>query len=80
MKAIPLRSMKQELSRYVDKAQKDYIVITRYGRPAAVVWGVEGHDFEDIFYMTNRAFWATIRRRRTQPAVPFAKAKRRLMV
>lgn len=76
MKTVPLRDMKQELSGYVAKSQKDCILITKHGRPAAVVWGVEGKDMEDIFYMTSRAFWSIIRRRRRERPIPWSKAKR----
>lgn len=76
MKTVPLRNIKQELSSYVDYAQKEFVLVTRHGRPAAIVLGVEGRDFEDIFYMTNRGFWSTIRRRRLQKPIPWRKAKR----
>jgi prevent-host-death family protein len=76
MKTVALRNMKEGLSNYIAQAQKDYILITKHGRPSALVRGVEGCDFEDIFYMTNRAFWTTIRHRRTQKSILWSKAKR----
>ncbi len=78
MKTVALRNMKAGLSAYIDEAQKDCILITRHGKPAAIVWGVEGRDLEDIFYMTNRSFWATVRKRRAQKAIPWESAKKRL--
>ncbi|MFA4973815.1 MAG: type II toxin-antitoxin system Phd/YefM family antitoxin [bacterium] len=78
MKSVALRDMKTGFSDYITQAQKDYILITKHGKPAAIVWGVEGRDLEDIFYMTNRAFWTTMRKRRSQKSMPWNSAKREL--
>lgn len=77
MKTVPLRDAKQQLSDYVAQAQVEKILITKHGRPAAIVWGVEGKDFEDIVYMTNPAFWRMIAARRKSRAIPWREAKRR---
>ena len=76
MKTASLREVKEQLSNYVSKAQKDYVLITRHGRPSAIVMGVEGHDMEDVFYMTNPLFWKTIQKRRKQKSIPWNKAKK----
>ena len=68
MKVIPLRDAKQGLSATVDDAQKQRVLITRHGRPAAVVIGVEGHSMEDVLLMQNPAFWRLIEARRKEPA------------
>lgn len=78
MKTVALRNMKSGLSDYITQAQKDYILITKHGKPAALVWGVEGRDLEDIFYMTNRTFWNTMRKRRSQKSTSWQSAKREL--
>lgn len=78
MKTIALREVKQQLSACVESAQKDYILITKHGRPAALIKGVEGYDLEDIVLMTNRGFWSMLRRRRAEKAIPWRKAKRKL--
>ena len=78
MKTVALRNMKAGLSNYISQAQKNSILVTKHGKPAAILFGVEGHDLEDIFYMTNRAFWSTIRRRRTERPVAWETAKRSL--
>ena len=77
MKTVTLRDAKEQLSGCVAKAQVDKIIITKYGRPAAILWGVEGMDFEDIFFMTNRRFWKMIGKRRTSRSIPWAVAKRK---
>ena len=75
MKTVALRNMKEGLSSYIAQSQKDYILVTKHGKPSALVRGVEGYDFEDIFYITNRAFWTTIRHRRAQRSIPWRRAK-----
>lgn len=80
VKTVALRDMKEGLSSYVAQAQKDFVLITKHGRPAAILRGVEGYDLEDIFYMTNRSFWSHIRKRRAQKSIPWRKAKRSLGV
>ncbi len=78
MKTASLREAKEQLSHFVNKAQKDFLLITKHGKPAVLVRGVEGNDMEDIFYMTNREFWKTIRQRRKQKGIPWKKAKQSL--
>ncbi len=77
MKMIPLREVKQQLSDYVLASQKEHILITKHGRPSALLRGVEGHDVEDLVYMTDPSFWRMIRRRRSQKSVPWSEAKKR---
>jgi prevent-host-death family protein len=47
MKRVPLSEVKDDLSRYVDLSAREEIVVTRHGRPAAVLIGFE--DDEDWF-------------------------------
>ena len=44
MKRVPLSEVKDDLSRYVQLAAREEIVITRHGRPAAVLIGFEDED------------------------------------
>ena len=68
MKSIGLKEAKAHLSRFVDKAQHERILITRRGRPAALVIGVEGHDIEQIVLGSDAEFWKMIEERRKQRA------------
>lgn len=78
MKTAVLRDVKQKLSDYVTQAQKDKVVITKHGKPAAILWGVEGKDFEDLVYMTNPSFWRMIANRRKARPLSWKEAKKRL--
>ena len=44
MKRVPLSEVKDDLSHYVQLAAREEIVVTRHGRPAAVLIGFEDDD------------------------------------
>lgn len=77
MKVIAVREAKQQLSGYIETAQKERILITKRGKPAAVVIGVEGRDFEDVMLMQNPRFWQLIEARRKQPTVSLDAVRKR---
>ncbi len=64
MKVVALGQAKNQLSAYVERAQNDRILITRHGRPAAILIGVEGEEIEDLLTMADSDFWAMIEERR----------------
>jgi prevent-host-death family protein len=78
MKTVNVRNLQRKISECVDIAQKEDVVVTRRGQPAAIVIGVEGQDWEDIFYQTSPAFWKMIEERRKGKSIPFDEMKRRL--
>ena len=44
MKEVPLSEVKDDLSRFLREAEKQEIVITRHGKPAGVLIGLESED------------------------------------
>ena len=44
MKEIALSEVKDDLSKYLRLAEKEDIIITRYGKPAGVLKGFESED------------------------------------
>jgi prevent-host-death family protein len=79
MKVVSLREAKALLSSFVDKSQTDRVLITRHGRPAALVIGVQGEELEDLLTMGNPRFWEMLAVRRRSPrGVPLAEVRRRL--
>jgi prevent-host-death family protein len=68
MKTIGVRELQKQLKDCVDTAQTEQVVITRHGKPAAVCIGVEGYDWEDLLWMTDKAFWQMIAERRQRPS------------
>ena len=80
MKTINVRDLQKKIRQCVDLAQREHVVVTRHGRPAAVVIGVEGKDWEDVFFQTNASFWKMIQDRRTETTISLAKMRGRLGV
>ncbi len=79
MKIVGLRDAKQALSACVDDAQRGDVLITRHGRPAAVLLGVEGSSMEQVVLGMDEAVFRMIdERRRASDAVPADEARRAL--
>ena len=78
MKVLGLREAKLTLSECIEKAQTDRVLITKHGKPAAVVIGVAGQEMEDVLLQMDPKFWAMIEaRRRDSSTVPMAEVRRR---
>jgi prevent-host-death family protein len=67
MKVLAMRDAKAGLSATLDEAQHDRVLITRNGKPSAIVIGVEGREFEDVLLMSNPRFWEMIEASRGNP-------------
>jgi len=55
-----------DLESCVSRAQRERLVVTRNGKPVALVVGVEGLDPEQVDLGSSDRFWKLIRRRRKQ--------------
>jgi prevent-host-death family protein len=79
MKVVALREAKASLSGYIAKSQQDRVLITKHGRPAALVIGVEGEEMEDLLTMGNPRFWELVEsRRRSRKTLDIDEVRRRL--
>ncbi len=79
MKVVPLGEAKNQLSAYVETSQQERILVTRHGRPAALIIGVEGEDFEDLMTRSDPEFWTMIEARRAGSKTrPASEVRRRL--
>jgi prevent-host-death family protein len=78
MKTISVRDLQKKVRECVDAAQWDRVVITRRGKPTAVLVGVEGADWETVVLETNASFWHLIEKRRKQPTVSMSEMRRRV--
>lgn len=78
MKMIAVRELQKKIKPCLDEAQEDRVVITRRGKPAAVLIGVEGEDWETVILETDPTFWRMIQARRTQPSITVEELKARL--
>ena len=68
MKLIGLKDAKTNLSACVEEAQHQRILITRRGKPAALVIGVEGQDLEQMLLAGDLDFWKMMQQRRAHDA------------
>jgi len=78
MKTINVRDLQKKVKECIDTAQGERVVITRRGRPAAIMIGVEGEDWETVVLQSDAAFWKMIEKRRKQPTVSLEKVKQML--
>jgi len=78
MKAISVRDLQRKIRESVDAAQKDRVVVTRNGKPAALLIGVERQDWESVILQTSASFWKLIEDRRAAKAVPVREMRRRV--
>jgi prevent-host-death family protein len=78
MKRVTARDLQKKVKKCVDWSQEDRIVITRHGKPAAVMVGVEGKDWEDLVLQTSSTFWKLVEERRKQPTISMSQLGSRL--
>ena len=64
MKVVALGKAKNEFSACVEEAQHDRVLVTRHGRPAALIIGVAGESIEDLLTRSDPEFWEMITTRR----------------
>jgi prevent-host-death family protein len=78
MKTVNARDLQKKIKECVDMSQEDQVVITRRGKPAAVLVGVEGKDWEDVVIQTSSTFWKFIEERRKEPTMSMKEIRTRL--
>jgi prevent-host-death family protein len=78
MKTINARDLQKKIKDCVDVSQQEQVVITRRGKPAAVMVGVEGKDWEDVVLQTSSTFWKLIEERRKEPTMSLKELRTRL--
>ena len=77
MKTVTARDLQKKVKECMDLSQKDQVVITRHGKPAAVLVGVEGRDWEDLVLQPSPAFWKLIEERRKQRTISLKELRTR---
>lgn len=78
MKTAALKDVKAKLSEYCERAQTERVLITRHGKPLAIIIGVEGQDLEEVLTVSNPDFWRMVEERRAEPTLSEAELRRRL--
>ena len=77
MKTVDIADFQLNMNQYLDALPQETIVITRQGRPCAVLHGVS-EDLETAELMHSTEFWHMIEKRRREPTIPWDEAKRDL--
>lgn len=67
-----------DLNNCLRSAQRQGVVITRKGKPIAVMFGVKDMDLEQLERSYSDEFWQTIAQRRKQKTISRAELERRL--
>jgi prevent-host-death family protein len=80
VKTISVRDLQKEIRKSVDEAQKDRVVVTRNGKPAVLLIGIEGQDWESVVIQANAPFWKLIGKRRKEKTIPLQEMRKRLML
>jgi len=75
MKTVTIRDLQKKVKDCVDEAQQEHLVITRRGKPTAVLVGVEGQEWENVILETSPIFWNLIRKRRKQSTLSLEQLK-----
>lgn len=76
MKVINLE--RASLDTCIRESQRERVVITREGKPVALIVGVEGLDKEQLELGTSDKFWELIRERRSQGTLSRAELEQRV--
>jgi antitoxin (DNA-binding transcriptional repressor) of toxin-antitoxin stability system len=76
MKTIGLKQA--TLDACIKNAQQERVVITRNGKPIALIVGVEGMDKEQLQLGSSDKFWKLIEKRRKDKTVIRAELEQRL--
>ena len=66
------------LSQCIDDAQHERVVITRNGKPVALIVGVAGLDEEQLQLGNSRKFWQVIEERRAEKTISRAQLEQNL--
>ena len=78
MKTISVRDLQKKIRESVDEAQKDRVLVTRNGKPAALLIGVEGQDWEVVVLQASAPFWKLIEKRRKEKTIPLREMRKRV--
>jgi PHD/YefM family antitoxin component YafN of YafNO toxin-antitoxin module len=78
MKMINLEQATLEIC--VNDAQRERVVITRNGKPVALIIGVEGLDEEQLQLGSSDKFWRLIAERRAQKTISRAQLEQSINI
>jgi antitoxin (DNA-binding transcriptional repressor) of toxin-antitoxin stability system len=62
----------------INEAQRERVIITRNGKPIALMLGVEGMDTEQLQLGLSDRFWTLIEQRRKQKTISRAELEKKI--
>jgi len=79
MKNVAAKELKANLDAVLSSAQGERIIISRHGKPCAVLVGIEDYDAEDLQLAGSQDFWQMINSRRTRgKSIPLSEVESHL--
>jgi prevent-host-death family protein len=73
------KELQLNLDSILTRVQSERLVISRRGKPCAVLVGIEGYDAEDLKLASSPDFWQMIKARRTSgKSLPLAELEARV--
>ena len=79
MKKTTIEQFAQDLNGFVEAAQQEQVLITREGKPLALLVGVEGKDEEQLDLEASPEFWRMIEECRKGPTVKLKDVRAELL-
>src|SRR5262249_16790903 len=77
--SIAALELQTNLDAVLRRAQRERIVISRGGKPCAVLIGIENYDAEDLRWASSQDFWRMTRERRARGgSIPLEEVEARL--
>jgi antitoxin (DNA-binding transcriptional repressor) of toxin-antitoxin stability system len=78
MKTVAAAELEKNVHAVLGSAQSERIILTRGGKPSAVLVGIEGYDEEDMRLAGSSEFWSMIQKRRLGRTIPLEEVKNSL--
>jgi antitoxin (DNA-binding transcriptional repressor) of toxin-antitoxin stability system len=78
LKTMSVRDLQKSIKEAVDHCQNERVIVTRHGRPTAVLVRVEGRDLETVELETSEGLWKLIEQRRMELTISSDELEKRL--
>jgi antitoxin (DNA-binding transcriptional repressor) of toxin-antitoxin stability system len=79
MKTTTVERFSADPTGFLQAAQQERVLVTRGGKPLALLVGVEFKDQEDWNLEMSPAFWQMVQQRRERPTIPLRELEASLL-
>ena len=70
--------LRKNITACLDAAQNELVLVTRHNKPVAILFGVDGQDWEVVTRQVDESFWDLLELRRTEETFALPELHRRL--